>query len=275
MSYSSTDLGRACKDAACTQLAKVYLVLAPNHTEYYQKVADLCDQVTSMGYGLSVYKYADNFGIKANNGAESIFEIQYTGDTSYNFWGTDGQSSWLSTFMGPRNSGIVAGGYGWNQPTKEFVDSYETGDLRKDVTVLYSGCPDFDGIAYDPSWSYTGYNVRKFLVSKKDSPEYNTNPSNFVVYRYADILLMKAEALNEMGKTTAAETPLNIVRKRAGLANISGKSQSDMREVIIHERRMEFAFECQRWFDLIRIGKNGEYAINYLKSIGTSQQRNL
>ena len=267
-SYSSTDLGRACKDAACTQLAKVYLVLAPNHTEYYQKVADLCDQVTSMGYDLSGYKYADNFGIKANNGAESIFEIQYTGDTSYDFWGTNGQSSWLSTFMGPRNSGIVAGGYGWNQPTKEFVDSYETGDLRKDVTVLYSGCPDFDGIAYDPSWSYTGYNVRKFLVSKKDSPEYNTNPSNFVVYRYADILLMKAEALNEMSKTTAAETPLNIVRKRAGLANISGKSQSDMREVIIHERRMEFAFECQRWFDLIRIGKNGEYAINYLKSIG-------
>ena len=273
-SYSSTDLGRACKDAACTQLAKVYLVLAPSHTEYYQKVADLCDEVTSMGYDLSSCKYEDNFGIKANNNPESIFEIQYTGDTSYDFWGTNGQSSWLSTFMGPRNSGFVAGGYGWNQPTKEFIDSYESGDLRKDITVFYSGCPDFDGNAYDPSWSYTGYNVRKFLVSKKDSPETNTNPSNFVVYRYADILLMKAEALNEMRSTTLAETPLNIVRKRVGLVGISGKSQSDMREIIIHERRMELAFEGHRWFDLIRIGKNGEYAINYLKSIGKANINN-
>ncbi|MCI2081576.1 MAG: RagB/SusD family nutrient uptake outer membrane protein [Bacteroidales bacterium] len=269
-SYSSSDIGRASKDAALTMLAKVYLVLAPSEKSYYQNVVDLCDQVTALGYDLTKCNYADNFGTKADNGPESIFEIQYSGSTDYDFWGSDCQSSWLSTFMGPRNSGMVAGAYGWNQPTEEFMSRYEEGDLRKDVTVFYDGCPDFDGIAYDPAFSATGYNVRKFLVSKSDSPEYNTNGSDFVVYRYSDILLMKAEALNETGSTVLAYAPLNIVRERAGLPDISGQSQSELRETIIHERRMEFAFEGQSWFDLIRIGKNGEYAVSFLKSIGKS-----
>ena len=78
---------------------------------------------------------------------------------------------------------------------------------------------------------------------------------------------MKAEALNEMGQPTAAEVPLNIVRKRAGLDAVTGLTQDEMREKIIHERRMEFAFEGHRWFDMIRID-HGNYAIKFLKSIG-------
>ena len=118
-------------------------------------------------------------------------------------------------------------------------------------------------------WVNTGYNVRKFLVSKTVSPEYNTNPANFVIYRYADVLLKKAEALNEMGRPDQAAVPLNIVRKRAGLPEVSGLSQETMREKIIHERRMELAFEGHRWFDMIRVN-NGEYAIKFLHSIGKS-----
>lgn len=208
-----------------------------------------------------------NFDATINNGPESLFEVQYSGSTEYDFWGTDGQSSWLSTFMGPRNSDFVAGSYGWNQPTEEFVSQYEEGDKRKELTVLYAGCPDFDGKTYKSSYSNTGYNVRKFLVSKTISPEYNTNPNNFVVYRYADVLLKKAEALNEMGQPGQAAAPLNIVRKRAGLPEVSGLSQEVMREKIIHERRMELAFEGHRWFDMIRVN-NGEYAIRFLQSIG-------
>jgi len=267
-SYSGSDIGRACKDAACTMLAKVYLVRAPQNTAFYSKVDSLCDAVTAMGYNLSNCRYEDNFGINAQNGSESIFEIQYSGDTQYDFWGSDCQSSWLSTYMGPRNSNMVAGAYGWNQPTQEFVGSYEQGDLRKDVTVLYDGCPAFDGYTYKSSYSNTGYNVRKFLVTKEASSEYNTNPSHFVVYRYADVLLMKAEALNEMGKPDEAAAPLNIVRNRARLSAVSGLTQEQMRDTIIHERRMELAFEGQRWFDLIRIGNDGSYAISFLKSIG-------
>ncbi len=169
--------------------------------------------------------------------------------------------------MGPRNSNFVAGSYGWNLPTEEFVSQYEDGDNRKDLTIFYEGCPDFDGMTYKKSYSTTNYNVRKFLVPKSISPEYNTNPANFVVYRYADVLLKKAEALNEMGQTDKAAEPLNIVRTRAGLPDVSGLSQDEMREKIIHERRIELAFEGHRWFDMIRID-GGNYAVNFLKSIG-------
>ena len=130
---------------------------------------------------------------------------------------------------------------------------------------MLSGTSGFSGFTY----SNTGYNVRKFLVSKTVSPEYNTNPANFVIYRYADVLLKKAEALNEMGRPDQAAVPLNIVRKRAGLPEVSGLSQETMREKIIHERRMELAFEGHRWFDMIRVN-NGEYAIKFLHSIGKS-----
>ncbi len=127
---------------------------------------------------------------------------------------------------------------------------------------------------YQKSYSTTGYNLRKFLVPK--SIKSNNSPLNFPVLRYADILLMKAEALNELGKTTDAQLPasnanatLNKVRARAGLTDVTGLNQSDLRAKILHERRMELAFEGQRWFDLVRIN-NGQYGIDYLHSIGKS-----
>ena len=227
--YDADNIGRACKDAAYTMLADIYLTLAPDHKDYYQKTIDYCDKVTALGYDLTKCNFKDNFDATINNNAESIFEVQFSGDTEYDFWSNNPQSSWLSTFMGPRNSDFVAGCYGWNQPTDEFMGQWEAGDKRKDLTVLYEGCPDFDGMKYKSSYSYTGYNVRKFLVSKSVSPEYNTSPANFVVYRYADVLLMKAEALNETGQTAAASVPLNIVRERAGLTDVSGLTQDVMR----------------------------------------------
>jgi hypothetical protein len=228
---------------------------------------ELCKQVSNWGYKLND-NYADNFNPAKKNSVESLFEVQYSGSTDYDFWSDDNQASWLSTFMGPRGGDFVAGSYGWNQPTAEFINAYESNDKRKDVTVFYEGCPPFDGMQYDPGYSNTGYNVRKFLVSKTVSPEYNTNPSNFPVLRYADVLLMEAEALNELGRTSEAEIPLNQVRKRAGLENIqSGLSKEAFREKVLAERRIELAFEGHRWFDLIRIG-NGEYAINFFHSIG-------
>ena len=268
--YSDDELGRATRDAAYTMLADIYLTLAPDNADYYQKAADMCDKVTALGYDLSKCNYVDNFDATINNGPESIFEVQYSGNTEYDFWGNNPQSSWLSTFMGPRNSNFVAGSYGWNQPTEEFMGQYEDGDLRKDLTVLYEGCPDFDGMQYKSSYSTTGYNVRKFLVPKSISPDYNTSPANFVVYRYADVLLMKAEALNELGRTTDAAEPLNIVRRRAGLGGVYGATQSEMREKIIHERRIELAFEGHRWFDMIRL-EHGDYAVKFLHSIGKSR----
>ena len=260
--YDADDKGRATRDAALTQLADIYLTRGD-----WQKALEMTEEVESLGYDLSQCRYEDNFDARVNNGPESIFEVQFSGNTEYDFWGNNPQSSWLSTFMGPRNSDFVAGSYGWNQPTEEFMSQYEDGDLRKDLTVFYEGCPDFDGKPYKSSYSYTGYNVRKFLVPKSISPEYNTNPANFVVYRYAQVLLTKAEALCELGEVQQALRPLNIVRQRAGLPNVAGLSQAELREKIIHERRIELAFEGHRWFDMIRL-EGGDYALRFLKGIG-------
>ena len=264
------DLGRATKDAACTQLAKVYLTLASYGNTYaslapekgfYQAVVDLCDEIATMGYDLAACDYASLWNenlIKNKNSAESIFEIQYSGENAGTggFWANDGQSSWCSTFMGPRSSGFTYGSYGWNQPTDEFFESYEEGDKRKDITVFYEGCPDFDGKSYKASYAFmTGRNVRKFIIpiSLNLYQDAETSPQNFIAYRYADVLLMKAEALNELGETVQAQTPLNIVRRRAGLGDFLSTNKEEMKEKIIHERRMELAFEGHRWFDLIRI----------------------
>ncbi|MHA4808628.1 RagB/SusD family nutrient uptake outer membrane protein [Flavitalea flava] len=262
--YSGSDVGRASKGAATGMLAKVYLTLGQ-----YQHALDLCKQVTALGYSLNL-NYTDNFDPAHKNSVESLFEVQYSGTTTYGFFNDLNQASWSSTFMGPRNANFVGGGYGWNQPTQEFVDAYESGDKRKDATLLYQGCPSFDGKSYSAGFSTTGYNVRKFLVPLSVSPDYNTNPEDFPVLRYADILLMQAEALNELDKTNEAEAPLNLVRQRAGLPPIaSGLSKTDFRIAVLHERRMELAFEGQRWFDLVRVD-NGQYGLDFLHSIGKS-----
>lgn len=260
-SYNGADIGRASKGSAIGLLAKVYLTLGD-----WQQAADLCQQVEDLGYQLNAL-YGDNFNPQTENSVESLFEVQYYGKTSASFWNDDNQASWTSTFMGPRNANMVEGGYGWNQPTQEFVDAYEPGDLRKDVTILYEGCPAFEGQDYEASYSTTGYNVRKFLVGRSLSSAYDTSPLNFPVLRFADVLLMKAEALNELNRTDEAETPLNKVRARAGLPEVHGLSQNDFREKVLHERRMELAFEGQRWFDLVRVN-NGNYGLDFLHGIG-------
>ena len=260
-SYDASDLGRASKGSAAGMLAKVYLTLGN-----WQETVDYCDDVATLGYSLNA-SYASNFDPLNKNTAESLFEVQYTSNGGFNFWSNENQASWLSTFTGPRGSDLVAGGWGWNQPTQEFMDGYEAGDLRKDVTTLYEGCPQFDGKDYQKSYSLTNYNLRKFLVSKAVSPSYDNSPMNFPVLRYADVLLMKAEALNELGRTSEAEAPLNEVRTRAGISEISGLSKDAFREKVLNERRIELAFEGQRWFDLIRVA-DGQYALDFLHSIG-------
>ena len=260
--YGGADLGRASKGAAKGLLAKVHLTLGN-----WQKVVDLTDEVEKLGYKLNP-EYADNFDVSKENSVESLFEVQYVSNSGEDFWSNENQASWLSAFTGPRNSGMVAGGWGWNQPTKEFVASYEKGDKRKDVTVLYEGCPEFDGQAYDKAYSSTGYNLRKFLVTKAISATHDNSPKNFPVLRYSDVLLMKAEALNNLNRTKEAYAPLNKVRNRAGLENApQAMSKKQFLKAVLKERRMELAFEGQRWFDLTRV-KNGEYGLEFLHGIG-------
>lgn len=261
--YAAGDLGRASRGSAAGLLAEVSLTLGQ-----WQRVVELANQVEALGYTLNS-SYAQNFSPNAENGPESLFEVQYYGKTSVDFWSNENQSAWHSTFMGPRNAGMVAGGWGWNQPTQEFVDAYEPGDRRKDVTVLYEGGPKFDGQDYRSSYSTTGYNVRKFLVAKSVATSYDESPLNFPVLRFADVLLMKAEALNELGRTQEAFAPLNRVRRRAGLGDLAGLSQAEFRQAVLRERRVELAFEGKRYFDLLRVD-GGQYGVDFLRSIGKS-----
>ncbi|MFV5698846.1 RagB/SusD family nutrient uptake outer membrane protein [Flavobacterium sp. ZT3R17] len=261
--YSGSNIGRANKGAALGELAEVYLTLGNN----WQKVVDLTTQVEGLGFGLNT-NYADNFNPSTENSKESLFEVQYESNGGYSFWNNENQASWASPFMGPRGGNFVGGGFGWNQPTQEFVDSYETNDSRKNITVFYDGAPAFDGKTYQTSYSTTGFNVRKFLVPLSVSSSYDNSPLNFPILRFSNILLMKAEALNELGQTLQAETPLNKVRNRAGLPNItSGLSKEAFKTAVFKERRMELAFEGQRWFDLIRVNQ-GQYGLDFLHSIG-------
>lgn len=261
--YSGSDIGRASKGSATGLLAKVYLTLGK-----YEQTVSLCQQVTALGYTLNA-NYADNFNPMKKNSPESLFEVQYYGKTSYSFWDNENQASWLSTFTGPRNSDFAAGGWGWNQPTQEFIDQYENGDKRKDITVFYEGCPSYDDNTYKASFSTTGYNLRKFLVSKSITTDYDGSPANWPVLRYSDVLLMEAEALCELNRISEAYSPLNQVRNRAGLNNLSGLSQADLRDAVRKERRLELAFEGSQWFDLIRYD-NGNYAKTFFQNIGKS-----
>jgi starch-binding outer membrane protein, SusD/RagB family len=259
--YAGVDVGRASRGSAAGLLAEVFLTL-----RQWDRVVELAELVEGLGYQLNT-EYVRNFDPHHENDVESLFEVQYYGKTSFSFWDDLNQAAWHSTFMGPRNSDLVAGGWGWNQPTQEFIDSYEPNDLRKDVTVLYDGGPDFDGRPYDPANSTTGYNVRKFLVPRSVAGSYDESPLNFPVLRFAEVLLMKAEALNELGRTSEAAVPLNRVRHRAGLGAVGTLSQTAFRRAVLHERRMELAFEGKRWFDLIRVD-GGQYGIDFLHSIG-------
>jgi len=242
-------------------LAKVHLTLG-NYTE----ALSYCQQVEALGYALNT-DYMDNFNPLIKNSKESLFEVQYYGKTSYGFFDNENQASWASTFMGPRNADFVGGSYGWNQPTTEFFNQYEAGDTRKDNTVLYVGCPQFDGKTYQASYSTTGFNVRKFLVPKSISPDYDTNPADWPVLRYADVLLMEAECQCELNHLSEAIIPLNMVRQRASLPALSVTNQADLRMKIRKERRMELAFEGSQWFDIIRYD-NGGYAQPFMQSIG-------
>jgi starch-binding outer membrane protein, SusD/RagB family len=273
LKYTGTDVGRATKGAAMGLLAKVYLTMAgTDHSSPNLALAgSMLQSVINLGiYSLNA-NYGDNFNVATENGPESLFEVQYTYDPVNSGFSQDAVCSMRSEFMGPRNSGITGCcGFGWNQPTAEFVGQYEQGDRRRAATIFLPGDSipgfSFGTFYYNTSYSTTGSNVRKFLVTNfSTQTTFADDPLNCVVLRYADILLMYAEVLNEQGQTATAATYLNQVRQRAGLTANTSASQDDFRQAVWKERRMELAFEGERWFDLVRTGT----AISFLKSLGS------
>ncbi|GHU89646.1 membrane protein [Bacteroidia bacterium] len=245
--YTKSDLGRATKGAALAQLAKVYLTL-----ENWQKVVELTGQVMQMGYTL-YSNYADNFDITKKNGAESIFEIQFLG-------GDGNPGSIYNGFFRPPFVTINGwAGYGDDPVTKNLYDAYGTsGDKRRDVNVRLYTRTEYPNMNVSIQFPYYCNKYLDFSTTATRSSSSN----NHVVLRYADIYLMRAEALGRMNVNDPnAYEYLNIIRRRAHGFPVDQPAGCDIKPVgsvsgfvniILLERRLEFAFEAHRRYDLLR-----------------------
>ncbi|MGL5111970.1 MAG: RagB/SusD family nutrient uptake outer membrane protein [Flavobacterium sp.] len=234
--YAGNEKARASKGAAHALLAKVSL-----YQKKWQQVVDHCTAVT--GYSLSP-DYAKMFRIEGENDAESIYEIQGVGEIP-----AKGIQQY-SQVQGARG----AGGWGWgfNTPSESLINAYEAGDLRKNATLLFRGTTLYDGRIVPNTVENPAYNLKAYSSNFTDADNSDTN---IKYLRYAEVLLMKAEALNELGQTSAALPLLNQIRNRAGLAHTTALSKSEVQLAIWKERRVELAFEHDRYFDLVRTGQ--------------------
>lgn len=242
-SYPADQTGKATLGAGLTLLAKVQLTLK----QYSESLATL-NKILPLGYTL-LDNYGDFYLTSNKNNSESIWEIQYLG---LNTGGVN--SSFIYTFAPRSSNGSVINfpgqdGGGWNIPTKEIISLYEEGDKRKDPS-LKEGYIDQSG-----DWVSVPY-INKY---NHEHTVRGATDDNWPVFRYADVLLMLAENINEVnGPTSEAFGYLNMVRQRAGLDPISGLGKEDLRKAILKERRIELAFENHRWFDLKRTHSNSE-----------------
>lgn len=243
--YSAAGTGRATKGAALGLLGKVYLT-----RKNYPEAVTTLQQILPLGYAL-LPSYADVFDPQKKNGLESLFEVQYQGGNDLGEW-----SSFIYTFAPRLSAGAVTGFAqsrpgGWNTPTKDMIAAYEPNDKRKDVS-LKEGYTNGSG-----AWVPVPY------INKYNHPHtiYTRTDDNWPVLRYADVLLMLAEAINEQSGPANAYGYLNEVRERAGLLPLSGLNQVTFRAAVLKERRVELAFENHRWFDLKRTKTPEELAL--------------
>lgn len=271
--YFGDNAGRVNKWAALGMQASAYLTRGEKG-----KAAEKALEVIGSGVHFLNTHYGDNFDVNKENGPESLFEIQYrNGGQQWNFFG---QGNVINCFFGPRAQNVVqSSGYGFNVPTLEFMSKYERDNngviidtMRRRVTVWAPG--DKWGTYTQPSsleGSPFGFNVRKYFV-----PITNTAADaggwscaiNVPVLRYAEVLLIAAEALG----SGAGDQYINQVRARARLAPIqAGLSPTDFQEAVYKERQIELAFECSRWFDLIR-HPDANYMIRTMQATGRNAQ---
>ncbi|KIQ22029.1 membrane protein [Flavobacterium sp. MEB061] len=254
--------GRVTKGAAQALLGKAYLFQG----KFSQAASTLQALINTSPYSLET-DYNKMFELDGENGPESVFEVQYTDVEGAGFGCLQCSEGNVAVgFSGIRNySGpVFSSGFSFNLPTQESSDAFETGDKRKAVAILdiaaWAGANS--GVTYGKGNEDTGFFNRKYLPRKRSSDAAGdlnlTNPNNYRAIRYADVLLMAAEAYNrgEIDDAKAREY-LNQVRRRAFGDNnhditASGAALTDF---ILAERRVELFGEGHRFFDLVRTGK--------------------
>jgi hypothetical protein len=239
-----TDVGRATKGAAQTMLAKVAM-----YQKKWAQVRELTDAVMASGRYALATDYSTIWREVGENNIESIFEVQAIGLAPN------------KGIQGYYESQMVRGQWGWgfNTPSQSLVNAYEPGDLRRDATILFPGETLWDGEVVNPNAPNPYYNQKAYVSRTRET--YNGNNwetnKNLRVLRFAEVLLMNAEANNELGNSAQALESLNKVRLRAGLAASTAAGQTALRTAIWNERRVELAFEHDRTFDLRRQGRAG------------------
>lgn len=233
--YASADLGRATKGAAQGLLSKVYL-----YEEKWQQAYDMAGNVMSSGqYGLES-DYAKIWRVDGENGVESLFEVQARGKSV-----AHGVQQYSQT-QGARGTG--GWGWGFNVPSQNLLDAFNAaGDnVRRDATIIFRGETLYDGRFVPTTVENPMYNEKAYSSANLGASD---GDKNIRILRYAEILLIRAEAATHIGADAA--TPLNLVRNRVNLASISSPTKED----IWKERRLELAFEHDRWFDIVRTGQ--------------------
>lgn len=290
--YSNEELGRATKGAAQAMLLKAnlyradYLRNAGNETEAQKYFAEAAkwgkEVIQSRQYSLWP-NYLDNFRLANENGRESVFEIQYTEEATSDYGGEGYTRGTMTTILQrSRSSAFGEAGWGYDRPTQNLYNEYEAGDARRDETILV---PTDEQIETPAQEIYCGDRMlnRKYAMYNDGTnggiyklAHATRSPKNNIQIRYADVLLMYAEACCESGDLPSAKSALKEVRDRAGLSQfpytavIQGQTvtfndnQEDLRKAIRHERRVELAMEGHRWFDLTRWGIAKETMDTYM-----------
>lgn len=259
-SYDDSNVGRATSFAAHTVLAEVYL--------WQKKWAEAklhLEAVINSGNFSLLDSYSSLFDGTIENHSETVFEIQYKANTGQPLLG-----NFSTTYSAPNGEGYVpGGGWGWIRPTQDLVNEYEV--EPKEDPRLYSSIfrlgDDFEGQIFKDVVNGTGFAIKKWVISGATGVEIEQNfpwytSANFALYRYAEVLLMYAEVLNELGNQSEAANYVNLVRQRPSVDMPSIPSDlnyDEMFEAIRHERRVEFAFEGKISYDLRRWGIAGEF----------------
>ncbi|TPG67534.1 RagB/SusD family nutrient uptake outer membrane protein [Hymenobacter nivis] len=274
--YAAADAGRATKGAANGYLARAIMyqlgtVNGNNHT--WQEVYDLTNTVIASGQYSLLPNYATIHQDAGENSSESVFEIQFASDN--NTYGPISLGTTNNIFQNNRRTW----GYGFNNPTQNLVDEFEANDPRKEITVIKNNDIVLGILnVVDLAGNATGYYNRKAAILAPAAPE--AGPQNIRKIRYADILLMKAEAAAQTSRPTEAIALVNQVRQRARMATrppgttlgstsyepantpagtlpnlAAGLTGQPLLSAIWHERRVEFAEESLRYWDLVRTGR--------------------
>lgn len=267
VSYSTAEDGRATQGAAKALLANVYMTLH----KYAEAETILAEIINSGRYSLlentpgslNIDGYKNVFSPVNHNSKEGIFEIQF-------LKGGYGEGSNYANNFAPENSGtnvVAVGGTGGNNiPEMDIYNAYEEGDLRRDFSM---------SLGYYDNRKNNEWVESRYVCKFMDVPYQNNDASNnYPVIRYADVILMYAEALNQNGKTAEACKYLNMTRRRGFGYQTTETSPVDLQTtdkaqfalMVEQERRVELAFENHRWFDLIRTGR----AVEVMRSKGFS-----